>query len=105
MLLVDELLLEFHCVLHLQDRSRNVNGTFMSGAELLRFAGVRHAFWTECVVLLLCRGRGDRVRERDVATDVTEQWMGKLSIGVFRRCVVVSAVGLWRWIRWARLKV
>ena len=53
MLLVDELSLEFHCVLQLQDRSRNVNGTFMSGwimsssymfggslAELLRFAGV-----------------------------------------------------------------
>ena len=58
-LLVDEL--EFHCALQLQDRSRNVNGTFMSGwimsssyllggslAELLRFAGVhRHAFWKE----------------------------------------------------------
>ena len=56
-LLVDEL--EFHCALQLQDRSRNVNGTFMSGwimsssyifgaslAEFLRFAGVQHAFWT-----------------------------------------------------------
>ena len=60
MLLVDELSLEFHCVLQLQDRSRNVNGTFMFGwtmsssyilggslAELLRFAGVQHAFWKE----------------------------------------------------------
>ena len=50
---MDELSLEFHCVLQLQDRSRNANGTFMSGwimssnyifggrlAELLRFAGV-----------------------------------------------------------------
>ena len=60
MLLVDELSLEFHCVLQFQDRSRNVNGTFMSGwimsssyifggslAELLRFAGVQHALWKE----------------------------------------------------------
>ena len=60
MLLVDDLSLEFHCVLQFQDRSRNVNGTFMSGwimsssyifggslAELLRFAGVQHAFWKE----------------------------------------------------------
>ena len=52
--------LEFHCVLQLQDRSRNVNGTFMSGwivsssyifggslAELLRFAGLQHAFWKD----------------------------------------------------------
>ena len=30
-LLVDELSLEFHCVLQPQDRSRNVNGPFMSG--------------------------------------------------------------------------
>ena len=61
MLLVDELSLEFHCVfLQFQDRSRNVNGTFMSGwimsashtfggslAELFRFAGVQHAFLKE----------------------------------------------------------
>ena len=60
MLLVDELWLEFHCVLQLQDRSPNVNGTFMFGwimsssymlggslAELLRIAGVRHALWKE----------------------------------------------------------
>ena len=60
MLLVDELSLESHCVLQLQDRSRNENGNFMSGwimsssdifgrslAELLRFADVQHAFWKE----------------------------------------------------------
>ena len=60
MLLVDELPLEFHCALQLQDRSLNVNGTFMSGgiipssytlggslAESLRFAGVQHAAWKE----------------------------------------------------------
>ena len=47
-------------MLQLQDRSRNVNGTFMPGwikssgcifggslAEMLRFAGVQHAFWKE----------------------------------------------------------
>ena len=62
MLLVDELSLEFHCVLQLQDRSRNVNSTFMSGwimsssyifggslAALLRFAGLQHAFWKEAL--------------------------------------------------------
>ena len=60
MFLVDELRLEFHCVLQLQNRSPNVNVTFMFGwimsssyilggilAELLCIAGVRHALWKE----------------------------------------------------------
>ena len=31
MFLVYVLLMDFHCILQLQDRSRNVNGTFISG--------------------------------------------------------------------------
>ena len=37
---MDELSLEFHCVLQLQDRSRNVNGTFTFGWIILVAPGL-----------------------------------------------------------------